>query len=71
MCRSGEKVDRSVWVDYNEKRIYLHCELAKKKFMKNPERYYEKLKENHVALEDAPVLEKRFPGASEGFRYAN
>ena len=68
---SGEKVDRSVWADYQGKRIYLHCELAKKSFLEKPETFYKKLIEEHVALDDIPMVDDRFPGASEGFKFAN
>ncbi len=67
---SNEQINRSVWADYNGKRVYLHCKIARKSFHKTPEVYYKKLIEGNIALEDTPPLDTRFIGASEGARFA-
>ncbi|MBT4512329.1 MAG: hypothetical protein HOC20_09000 [Chloroflexi bacterium] len=68
---SNEAINRSIWADYNGKRVYLHCKPAQTKFLKNPEVYYNKLIEGNIALENTPALDLRFVVASEGAGLAN
>jgi len=50
----GGDIDKSVYVDYQGKRIYFCCMGCDAEFKKNPEMYMKKLREAGVALEPAP-----------------
>lgn len=48
-------IDKSVYADYQGKRIYFCCQGCDAEFMKNPEKYMKKLQEEGVTLEPAPA----------------
>lgn len=48
-------IDRSVYVDYQGKRIYFCCKGCDAEFKKNPEKYIKKLQEEGATLEPAPA----------------
>jgi YHS domain-containing protein len=50
----GGKVDRSVYTDYQGKRIYFCCSGCVDDFKKNPERYMKQMEEQGVVLEATP-----------------
>jgi YHS domain-containing protein len=48
-------IDKSVYADYQGKRIYFCCTGCDAEFKKNPEKYMKKLQEEGVTLEPAPA----------------
>jgi len=48
-------IDKSVYADYQGKRIYFCCKGCDAEFNNNPEKYMKKLQEEGVALEPAPA----------------
>jgi YHS domain-containing protein len=48
-------VDKSVYADYQGKRIYFCCKGCDAEFEKNPGKYMKKLQEEGVTLEPAPA----------------
>jgi YHS domain-containing protein len=50
----GGKVDRSVFTDYQGKRIYFCCSGCIDDFKKNPEKYMKQIQEQGIVLEQAP-----------------
>jgi YHS domain-containing protein len=48
-------IDKSVYADYQGKRIYFCCQGCDAEFMKNPEKYLKKLQEEGVTLAPAPA----------------
>ena len=48
-------IDKSVYADYQGKRIYFCCQGCDAEFNKNPEKYMKKLQEEGVTLEPAPA----------------
>jgi YHS domain-containing protein len=48
-------IDKSVYADYQGKRIYFCCKGCDAEFEKNPEKYMKKLQEEGVTLEPAPA----------------
>jgi YHS domain-containing protein len=48
-------IDKSVYADYQGKRIYFCCKGCDAEFNKNPEKYMKKLQEEGVILEPAPA----------------
>jgi len=48
-------IDKSVYADYQGKRIYFCCKGCDAEFNKNPEKYMKKLQEEGVTLEPAPA----------------
>ena len=48
-------VDKSVYADYQGKRIYFCCKGCDAEFKKDPEKYMKKLQEEGVTLEPAPA----------------
>ncbi|HUW34364.1 MAG TPA: YHS domain-containing protein [Planctomycetota bacterium] len=55
---SGEKINKDIHADYKGKRIYFCCPECPDMFMKNPENYMQKFREQGIQLEDAPKAEK-------------
>ncbi len=51
---SGNPINRSIYADYQGKRIYFCCANSKKQFENDPERYIAKFRELGVTLENAP-----------------
>ncbi len=54
---AGRKINKSIHVDHNGKRIYFCCPGCPRAFKKDPEKYLKKLKAEGVELEDAPVAD--------------
>ena len=52
---SGKPVNKSIYADYNGKRIYFCCDQSKNEFNNDPEKYIEKFRELGITLEDAPA----------------
>jgi YHS domain-containing protein len=48
-------IDKSVYADYQGKRIYFCCKGCDAEFEKDPEKYMKKLQEEGVTLEPAPA----------------
>jgi YHS domain-containing protein len=48
-------IDKSVYADYQGKRIYFCCKGCDAEFDKDPEKYMKKLQEEGVTLEPAPA----------------
>lgn len=51
----GGKIDKTVFTDYQGKRIYFCCTGCVDDFKKNPEQYLKKLEEQGVVLEKSPA----------------
>jgi YHS domain-containing protein len=51
----GMKINKSVYVDYEGKRVYFCCAGCPNMFKKDPAKHMKKLKDQGVALEDAPA----------------
>jgi YHS domain-containing protein len=47
-------VNKSLYVDYQGKRIYFCCDGCQKDFMKNPDAYIKKMEDQGVVLEKTP-----------------
>ncbi len=52
---SGKPVNKSIYADYNGKRIYFCCANSKMDFNNDPEKYIKKFRELGITLEDAPA----------------
>jgi YHS domain-containing protein len=50
----GGKIDKSVYTDYQDRRIYFCCSGCTADFNKDPDKYMKKLEEQGVVLEKAP-----------------
>jgi len=50
----GRRINKRWYVDYKGKRIYFCSPSAPRKFMKDPDRYFNELLEKGVTLEDTP-----------------
>ncbi|MBN2108920.1 MAG: YHS domain-containing protein [Deltaproteobacteria bacterium] len=51
----GGKINKSVYTDYNGKRIYFCCNACPEPFKKDPESYIKKMESAGVEFEKAPV----------------
>lgn len=60
----GYKPSEKLFVDYKGKRVYFCCGSCPSIFMKDPERYMEKMKKEGIFLEDSPGAE--VSGTQEG-----
>ncbi len=49
------KIDKSVYEDYQGKRVYFCCDACKKDFLKDPAGYIKKLEDEGVVLEKTPT----------------
>jgi YHS domain-containing protein len=47
-------IDKQLYVDYKGYRIYFCCKGCPEEFMKNPEKYMNKLRDSGVTLEKSP-----------------
>ncbi len=50
----GGKIDRSVYTDYQGKRIYFCCSGCIEDFKKNPDKYMKQMEEQGITPEQAP-----------------
>jgi YHS domain-containing protein len=51
---AGE-VDKSVYADYDGKRVYFCCDACRKDFQKNPAMYIKKMEDQGIILEKTPA----------------
>lgn len=51
----GGKINKSVYTDYNGKRIYFCCTACPEPFKKDPEKYIKKMEAEGVEFEKAPM----------------
>ena len=54
----GGKIDKDVYVDYQGQRVYFCCASCKENFLKDPEKYFEKIEKDGVLLES---VQKKCP----------
>lgn len=50
----GGKIDKNVYADYQGKRVYFCCTSCKQEFLKNPDKYIQKLEEQGVDIATTP-----------------
>ena len=50
----GNPIDKSLYEDYQGKRVYLCCKRCPKKFKADPDKYIKKMADEGVVLEDTP-----------------
>jgi len=50
----GNPIDKSIFADYDGKRIYFCCPACPPVFKKDPEKYMSKLKAEGIQLESSP-----------------
>jgi YHS domain-containing protein len=50
----GGKIDKSIYTDYQGKRIYFCCSGCIDDFKKDPDKYLKQMEEHGVTLEQAP-----------------
>ncbi len=51
----GGKINKSIYTDYNGKRIYFCCNACPEPFKKEPEKYIKKMEAEGVVFEKAPL----------------
>jgi len=51
----GAPIDKSVFVDYEGTRVFFCCPGCKSEFLKEPEKYLNKMKSDGIVLEAAPT----------------
>jgi YHS domain-containing protein len=51
----GGNINKQYYADYKGKRIYFCCAGCDQEFLKNPEKYMQKLEEQGVELEPSPA----------------
>ena len=54
----GGKIDKDVYVDYQGQRVYFCCPSCKENFLKDPDKYFEKIEKDGVLLES---VQKKCP----------
>jgi YHS domain-containing protein len=57
----GNKINKSIFLDYKGKRIYFCCGACPALFQKDPDKYMKQMQAAGIALEDAPAA----PAAGE------
>ena len=56
MCPvSGDKIDKSFFVDYKGKRVYFCCAMCPPKFNEDPDKYIKMMEDKGIVLEKAPA----------------
>jgi YHS domain-containing protein len=50
----GSPIDKSIYADYKDKRVYFCCAMCPETFNKDPEKYLKVLADRGEAVEDAP-----------------
>jgi len=50
----GGKIDKDVYVDYEDYRVYFCCSSCKDEFLKEPAKYMKKIEDDQVLLEKSP-----------------
>jgi YHS domain-containing protein len=51
----GGEIDKSVYADYEGKRVYFCCDACRKDFQKNPAMYIKKMEDQGILLEKSPA----------------
>jgi YHS domain-containing protein len=51
----GGSIDKNIYVDYKDQRIYFCCKGCDEEFKKDPEKYLEKMKAQGVTPEKSPA----------------
>ena len=51
----GGEVDKSVYADYEGKRVYFCCDSCRKDFQKDPAKYIKKMEDQGITLEKTPA----------------
>ena len=51
----GGEVDKSVYSDYEGKRVYFCCDACRKDFQKDPAMYIKKMEDQGITLEKTPA----------------
>jgi YHS domain-containing protein len=51
----GGDIDKSVYADYEGKRVYFCCDACRKDFQKNPAMYIKKMEDQGIILEKTPA----------------
>ena len=52
---TGEKIDKSVYLDHQGKRVYFCCDACKKAFLQDPEKVVKAIESKGVVLERSPA----------------
>ena len=55
----GGRIDKKLFSDSHGQRVYFCCAYCPGEFAKNPEKYIEKMKQEGVATEKAPLQDKK------------
>lgn len=55
----GGAIDKSVYVDYQGKRVYFCCKGCPEEFKKNPKKYLKQMSDSGIELEKAPTAAKK------------
>jgi YHS domain-containing protein len=55
----GGQINKEFYSDYEGKRVYFCCPACIPEFKKDPAKYVKKLEDQGIALEKAPVAEKK------------
>jgi YHS domain-containing protein len=55
----GGAIDKSIYIDYKGERIYFCCKGCDKDFLKEPEKYLKKMRDQGVELEKSPATAKK------------
>jgi len=56
----GGKINKSIYTDYDGKRIYFCCKACPEPFRKDPKKYMQEMKAKGVVFEKAPVPSPEF-----------
>jgi YHS domain-containing protein len=51
---TGEKIDKSVYLDHEGKRVYLCCAACKDAFLKDPKKHIQAMESKGITLEKSP-----------------
>jgi YHS domain-containing protein len=55
---TGQPITKSSYLDYEGRRVYFCCDGCKATFLKDPEKYLNKMKSEGIALEAVPAGKK-------------
>jgi YHS domain-containing protein len=53
----GGKIDKTIFADYQGKRVYFCCAMCPAKFKEDPQKYIKKMEDEGIVLEKAPAGE--------------
>ena len=66
---TGEKIDKSVYLDYEGKRVYFCCAACKDAFLKDPKKHIQAMESKGIVLERCPEAKDKKacqPGTQAG-----